>query len=196
MEGPQSPAPDPQAPSAAGQEPPGGWHQPAAPVATVDDAYAVKTGLGRAWGFAILSFGFWTYVWFYRQRKLIDGELGHGRDDATLHTLGLLVPILNFFIVYWFWRDVNEVRRRVGLEPFPDVAYIVGSIFLAPVFYSLALGHVNEYWDVRTQGLASEGRVTSMEKVAIGVGIAIWALFVLTIVVSILIVIIAAGASS
>ena len=63
--------------------------------------YAVKYSLGRAWGYSALSIGMWTGYWFYVTRKLFDGEIAAGRDDALLHTHGLYVPVLNVFILYW-----------------------------------------------------------------------------------------------
>jgi hypothetical protein len=65
------------------------------------EAYAVKRGLGRCIGFTILSFGAWAFFWLYAHRKLLDAELGQGRDDAVLHTVGFMVPIWNVFILYW-----------------------------------------------------------------------------------------------
>jgi hypothetical protein len=160
------------------------------------EAYAVKRGLGRAWGFSILSLGIWGYWWFYVHRKLLDGELGAGRDDAVLHTVGLFVPILNFFILYWLWRDISALRTRVGLPDFPAGAYVVGAIFLAPVVYSFVLVKLNEYWDVRTQGLAIDAPMTTGEKVAVGVGAAFFVLWVLLIVVGIIVAIATSGSSS
>jgi hypothetical protein len=52
------------------------------------EAYAVKRPLGRVWAYSVLSFGLYGYAWFHIQRRLLDGEMGLGRDDATLHTLG------------------------------------------------------------------------------------------------------------
>jgi hypothetical protein len=159
------------------------------------EAYAVKRGLGRCWGFGVLSFGAWTYYWFYVHRKLLDGELGGARDDAVLHTLGLFVPVLNFFILYWLWRDLNLLRQSVGLPEFPVVPYVIGSIFLAPVFYSLVVGKLNEYWDTRLGGLAGDAPVTTAEKVIIGIGVGLWVLWFLTILLTILIVILAESSS-
>jgi hypothetical protein len=62
--------------------------------------HAVKYGLGRAWGYSVLSFGAWPFYWFYGNRRLLDGETARRRDDALLHTLGLCVPVLNGFILY------------------------------------------------------------------------------------------------
>jgi hypothetical protein len=175
------------------QEPPGGWH---APPSYPGDAYAVKRGLGRVWVFSILSFGLYGMYWFYVNRKLLDGEVGQGRDDATLHTLGLFVPILNYFILYWLWRDLCALRIRAGLSEFPVVPYVIGAAFLAPVFYSFVLVKLNEYWDARTQGLATDAPVTTGEKVVVGVGAAFWVLWVLVIVISIVVAIVAGSSSS
>jgi hypothetical protein len=149
------------------------------------EAYAVKRPLGRVWAYSVLSFGLYGYAWFYLQRRLLDGELGLQRDDATLHTLGLLVPILNFFIIFWLWRDLNALRERFGLPEFPAVAYLVGSIFVAPVFFSLVVNRLNEYWDVRTHGLATEADLSGFEKAAVVIGACFLALWVLALAVGI-----------
>jgi hypothetical protein len=177
------------------QEPPGGWHQPPAQTAYPAEAYAVKRPLGRTFGFTVLSLGGYAYYWFYVTRKQLDGEVADGRDDAVLHTLGLLVPVLNFFVTWWLWRDLNFLRVRVGLTEFPAIAYLIGSIFLAPVFYSLVLNRVNEYWDVRTQGLATDAPVTAAEKLIVGLGAAVLALVVLVILIAVVLAI-ALSASS
>jgi hypothetical protein len=70
--------------------------------------YAVKYGLGRAWGYSALSSGMWLVYWFHRNRKLLDGELGRGRDDALVHSIGLLVPVWNIFVLYWLYREATE----------------------------------------------------------------------------------------
>ena len=159
------------------------------------EAYAVKRSLGRCIGFSVLSFGGWPFYWFYVNRRLLDGEVGRGRDDALLHMLGLFVPVLNVFVTYWLWRDLNELRLRVGLPEFPVVGYTVGSIFLAPVFWCLVLPQFNAYWDVRLQGWAAEAPVTTVEKVVIGIGIGLWVLWLLAIVLTVLVLVLSARSS-
>lgn len=144
--------------------------------------YAVKYGLGRAWGYSVLSFGAWPFYWFYGNRKLLDGEMALGRDDAMLHTLGLCVPVLNGFILYWLYRDLDELRRRAGLAGLPVGWYVAGGLFVAPILYSIALGKVNEFWDVRTQGLATEAPMPGAEKAVIAVGASFWVLSVLWLI--------------
>ena len=158
--------------------------------------YAVKYDLGRAWGYSLVSFGTWTFYWFYVTRRLLDGEVGRGRDDALLHTLGLLVPVLNVFVVYWLYRDLDEVRRRAGLTGLSVGGYVAGAIVAAPIVYSIALGKVNEFWDVRTQGLATEAPVTGGEKAIVAVGAALWILWVLSLVLLLVLLIVFGESSS
>jgi hypothetical protein len=158
--------------------------------------YAVKYSLGRAWGYSLLSFGLWPSYWFYVNRRLFDGETGGGRDDALLHTLGLFVPVLNVFIVYWLYRDLDELRRRVGLPGLAVAGYVVGGILAAPILYSIALGRVNEYWDVRTQTLAAEAPTTAAEKAVLAAGGAIWLLVVLSLVLLVVLLVVGGASSS
>ena len=207
-EAPQSPSAFPPAPQSPGglqapggysaPMPPGGWQQPTGGMATAHPHHGGKFGLGRAVGFSILSFGLWSYYWFYVTRKDLDLELGGQRDDALLHTLGLLVPILNFFIVYWLWRDISLVRGRAGLSEFSAGGYLVAAIlgsFVvigAIVVYGLVLNKLNEYWDRRAGGVAPDRPVATAEKVVVGIGVALLLLYLLIIVI----IIIAAVASS
>lgn len=148
--------------------------------------YAVKHSLGRAWMYSLLSFGMWPGYWFYVNRKLLDGETGRGRDDALLHTLGLFVPVLNVFVLYWLYRDLDELRRRNGLPGLPVAGYVVGGVLAAPILYTIALGTVNEYWDVRTQGLATEAPTTTAEKVVLALGAGVWILWLFAVLLGVL----------
>ena len=157
------------------QEPPGGWDRPV-PVAAVD-TYGVKFSQRRAWGFSIITWGVWAVWWLHTTRQRFDAELGDGRDDALKHTLLYFVPIANYFVIYWLWRDMNVLRRRVGLPGFPVAGYVLGAILLAPVFFTLALNRHNEYWDARFPGQAVDAPIGTGEKVAIALGIVVFLLY-------------------
>ncbi len=139
--------------------------------------YAVKYGLGRAWGFTLLTVGLWLVFWFHRTRKLLDGELARGRDDALVHTIGLLVPIWNIFVLYWLYRDLDELRRGKGLPGLEVPLYSVGGALAPALTYSIALGKFNELWDRRTQGLAVNAPVSTGEKAVLGAGGLLWLLY-------------------
>jgi hypothetical protein len=154
------------------------------PVPAGGNPWAVKYSLGRAVGYAILSFGLWTYWWFYKTRELFNRELGKTDESAVLYTLGLLVPILNFFIIYWLWRDLGQLRVRVGLSETNATLYLILLIvgifipFLPIIVYILVLNEVNEYWDVRSQGAATDAPFEGGEKVLVFIGVGLWILFI------------------
>jgi hypothetical protein len=75
------------------------------------------------------------------------------------------------------------------------VGYTFGAIFLAPVFYCLVLVRVNEYWDVRLGGWAREAPVTTVEKVILGIGAALWLLWALLLLLTILLLVLSEGGS-
>jgi hypothetical protein len=133
----------------------------------------------------------WLIYWFHRTRKLLDGELGRGGDDAVLHSIGLVVPVWNVFVLYWLYRDIDELRRWNGLPEIPVAAYVAGGALVPGLMYSIALGKVNEYWDVRTQGLATDAPTTTGEKALLAVGVSMWLLWTLGFVV-----LVTVGASS
>lgn len=145
--------------------------------------YPVKLPLGRVIGLSALSFGIYGFWWLHTVRRQLDQQVGAGRDDATMHTLGLFVPVLNWFVVYWLWRDLNALRVRVGLPEFPLVGYLIGSILgLSFVFFPLVSNELEQYWDASTGGRAVDAPLTGGEKIIAGVGVALWALFLLAMV--------------
>jgi hypothetical protein len=127
---------------------------------------AIKRSFLRVVACSLASFGVYGYWWFYVYRSRMNAELGKN-DDAGLHTAGLFVPILNLYIVYLLWKDISDARARVGLSEFSAVGYLVGAIFLAPVFYGLVNAKLNEYWDRRTGNQATDAPFTSGEKLAV-----------------------------
>jgi hypothetical protein len=169
---------------------PPGYAQPPRPATGGGPAFgelAIKRGVGRVIGFSILSFGIYTYYWFFVTRKQLNGELG-STDDPGLYTAGLLVPVLNIVVTYWLWRDISLLRQRVGLPEFNVVLWIVLAMFVpfaALIVYPMVVNRLNEYWDVRTGGAAVTAPVTRGEKIVLGVGVAFWVIFLLIIVVAI-----------
>ncbi len=193
---PPPPPPPPGPGQPAGAVPPGYGRppMPAGGSGPVVGELAIKRGVGRVIGFSVLSFGIYTYYWFFVTRKQLNSELS-STDDPGLYTAGLLVPILNIIITYWLWRDLDALRRRVGLPEFNVILWLVLAMFIpfaALVIYPMVVQRLNEYWDARTAGAAVTAPVTTGEKIVVGIGAAIWAFFVLIIVI----VIIASAASS
>jgi hypothetical protein len=146
---------------------------------------AIKRSFARVAIATLASVGVYTYWWFYIYRQRISAELGKN-DDAGLHTAGLFVPILNIYLIYLFWKDISDARVRIGLSEIPVIPYIIGALFIAPLFYGLVNGHLNEYWDHRTAGQATDAPFTTGEKLAIFIPLVLvggfWLLFILIVV--------------
>jgi hypothetical protein len=186
---PPPPPPDPPLAQPPAAVPPG-YAQPVAPAGgagPVVGELAIKRGVGRVIGFTLLSPVIYPYYWFFVTRKQLNSELG-STDDAGLYTAGLLVPILNIIIIYWLWRDIDALRRRVGMPEFNVILWLVLSAFVpfaAIVFYPMVVNRLNEYWDVRTHGLATDADLSAFEKAAVVIGACLLALWLLTLVVGI-----------
>lgn len=139
--------------------------------------YGVKFSQRRAWGLSIVTWGVWAVWWLHATRGRFDAELANGRDDALKHSLLYFVPIANYFVIYWLWRDLDILRQRVGLPSMPVVGYVLGAVVLAPVFFTIVLNRYNEYWDARLEGRALRAPVTTSEKVAIAIGVVVFLLY-------------------
>jgi hypothetical protein len=126
---------------------------------------ALKRSVVRCLACSVVSFGVYGFYWFHQYRRRVSAELG-GRDDAGLHTAGLLVPFLNYYLTYLLWRDIGEARRRVGLSDIPAGPYVVASVFVAPLVCGIVASRLNEYWDRRTGGTATDAPFTAGEALA------------------------------
>jgi len=154
---------------------------------------AVKRSYGRVIGFSILSLGVYTLYWFYVTRKQLSRELGTN-DNAGLQTLGNIVPVLNFFVAHWLWRDLDRLHKNVGLQGFDAglytavnvVAAFVGANFIV---YLIMLGKFNEYYDRSRGGQATDAPITKGEIAAVVIPAIVF------VVVIVLIIVIAVAAS-
>lgn len=165
--GPPPPAAGaPPAPAAPAPSVPAFPPSTSAAVGPAVGELAIKRGFMRCAVAMILSFGIYSFYWFFQYRRRINAELGKN-DDAALHTVGMIVPILNFFLLYLLWKDISDARVRIGLSEIPVVPYVVGAIFIAPIFYGLVNSNLNEYWDRRTSGQATDAPWTRGEKLAV-----------------------------
>jgi len=158
--------------------------------AETGQAYPVKWPMGRVIVFSIISLGVYSFYWFYVTRKQVTQQIG-GNDNAGLQTLGQIVPILNWVIIYWLWRDISALRERVGLTPLNVTLYIVllvvGSVFVGPlvlVIYILVLNALNEYWEMSTNGQAVNKPITTGELLATFVPLVVFVLIIVLVIAS------------
>jgi hypothetical protein len=174
-------APPPAQPPAA--PPPAQPPQPVQPAAMAAvEGWAVKRSVVRV--VLLLFGGTYIFYWFYKTRPKVTAELGT-HDNVTGQTWGLLVPILNWFIIYWLLRDIAEVRRRMGMPNDLDaVVMLVIWIFVSPAGIGLSQNQLNEYWDRRSNGYATDAPLTFAEVLA---AVALWIFFILLAVIIVII---------
>ena len=94
-----------------------------------------------------------------------------------MHSIGLVVPVWNIFVLYWLYRDLDDLRRWNGLPGLEIALYTIGGALAPVVTYSMALGKFNELWDRRTHGLAVEASVTRGETAVLAAGVVLWLLY-------------------
>jgi hypothetical protein len=183
------PQPPPAQPPAA--PPPAQPPQQVEPAAAVPaQGWAVKRSVVRV---VLLSFGVtYLFYWFHKTRPKVTAELGT-YDNVTGQTWGLLVPILNYFILYWLLRDIAQMRLRLGMRAEPEpVIMLVIWFFVAPVGFGLSQQQLNEYWDYRSGGYATDDPLTVTEVL---LAYAFWIVY-FAIIVVVIIVAVAASSSS
>ena len=180
---PQPPPAQPPAAPPPATPPPAQPPQQVQPVATAAvEGWAVKRSVVRV--VLLLFGGTYIFYWFYKTRPKVTAELGT-HDNVTAQTWGLLVPILNWFIIYWLLRDIAEVRRRMGMPNDLDaVVMLVIWIFVSPAGIGLSQNQLNEYWDRRSNGYATDTPLTFAEVLA---AVALWIFFILLAVIIVII---------
>ncbi len=194
------PPPAPGAPGAPGYPPappPGGMpaygYAPPPPSVGPEDM-PVRRSYLRIVGFSALSIGLYTLYWFYVTRKQLSRELGTN-DRAGLQTAGNFVPILNYFIAHWLWRDISLLRQRVGLPGFDVAPYtagnVVGSLFgLQFIVYLLIQEKLNNYYDRSRGGRAPDAPYTAGE-----IAVVVIPLLLFAGLIALVIILAAAGAA-
>ncbi len=83
-------------------------------------AFSNHQPLGRLAALLFLSYGIYQFFWFWRNWRQL--RVGH----PGWRTAGLLVPFLNFWLVYDQFRRVEETARSLGIQ-----AFRAGRVFLA-----------------------------------------------------------------
>ena len=145
----------------------------------------VKRSIPRVIIFYLLS-PLYAFYWFYQTRTVVTQQVS-SKDQVGLQTLGLIVPILNVFILYWLFRDIDKFNKAQGGQGFPALWFILGPIILsiipvigligplvALVLFIIVLTRLNEALD--KQG-ATEAPYTTGEIATVVAGVILWILY-------------------
>lgn len=148
------------------------------PTTSTNETLAVKRSVLRVVLFSIISLGIYGFYWFYVTRKQVTAEV-NGKDQVGLQTAGLIVPILNIFILYWLYRDIDILHKKVGLTGIPALPLALAPVVVSVIIqltpklsilglsnllvFAFVVSKVNEYWDKKTDGRATNAPVTPGE---------------------------------
>lgn len=153
------------------------------PSSTTDaEGWRVKRSWVRVLVLNLVSLGFYSVYWFYQVRKQIFTEQKNSSSSAGLHTLGLVVPILNWFILYWLYKDLAVIAKQQGREVSALLLFLL-TFFVGAIGQILAQEELNKYWDAKSGGKATAAKVTAAEVIVSLLGAFFFIFFIVAIVV-------------
>lgn len=135
--------------------------------------------------YLFLSFGLWSLAWVWHHSKEVSPQLRND-DPSVLRTVLSVVPIANYVVLYWVWDDIDKYARGTGTGQFNTVLWLVLTIVLgfpALIAYPMAQSRMNAAHVAASNGTATKAPLYLADKITIGIGLALWALFLLIIVV-------------
>jgi hypothetical protein len=185
MNAPQQPPPYQQA-----YAPPMG---PLPPPVPMPDNRVIRS-VGRCIALLILSWGFWGFAWVYHTTKDVSPRVNRPTSPAARAWM-YAVPILNLFVLYWCWRDIEEYTKRSRAQSFDLLLWFLLSIlvgFVALYSYPMVQSRLNDAHRAATNGTAENAPMKSIDWIMIAVG---WAFMLLWIVFIVLIALVASTSS-
>lgn len=145
----------------------------------------VKRGWVRVLVLTILSFGLYSIYWFYVTRRDVFKEGGQHKS-AFLHTLGLFVPILNFFIYYWLVKDVAELAGKVKAKEVQVPLLVLLWIFVSIAGQVMTQVSWNDYWDKKLGKQAGNIPIKPIEIVIVLISVLLWVVFWIVMIIVII----------
>jgi hypothetical protein len=135
----------------------------------------VIRSVGSCLGWLLLSFGLWSYAWIYATLSEI-GDAMRKDTNATLKTVLYLIPIVNFFVLYFTWKDVSEFVEGTGEESFSPILYVLLALIpIVNLFVFISVQRkLNAAWMRATNGTAQKAELGTLGLVMVIVGVLFW----------------------
>lgn len=93
----------------------------------------------KIWQFVLLyifTFGFYFFYWFYHNNKLL-----YSYNKITirpwLRTLGLIVPILNLYLIWNFFNDIKKFADKANVPSYPSPLLLTAAFVLCCALFNL-----------------------------------------------------------
>ncbi len=152
--------------------------------AAVAGSPAVIRSVGKCILLTLVSFGLWSFAWIYHTAKEVSPAAGEESSPA-LRTFGWVIPIVNYFVLWLSWRDVENFLKKNDSRDFPLVVYFILTIlipFVAIFTYISVQGRLNDGWRKATGGQATDAPLEGIDWVFILLG---WVFLALVLIVGV-----------
>lgn len=146
----------------------------------------VLRSIGSCFGWLLLSFGLWGAAWVYNNLNEI-GDATQKDTNATLKTVLYFVPIVNLFVLYFVWKDVDEFVEGTGEQGFSVILYTLLTIFIpfAAIFtYISVQNKLNAAWGRATNGTAQKADLGTFGMITVVIGAIFWVFYIGIIVIA------------
>jgi hypothetical protein len=145
------------------------------------------------WHFVLLSvitFGIYDIYWYYRNWKNLK-EYKNMNFSPAWRTVGLFIPILNFFLIYKAHKEYRNLIKEVGIKRdiypglillviiisirlinLPDPYWLLSLISTIPL--AIVQGILNELWKEVQPGYIHRTQFSARQMILIIIGGVLW----------------------
>ncbi len=146
---------------------------------------AVIRSVGRCILLTIVSFGLWAFAWIYHTADEVSPAAGE-EASPPLRMIGFLIPLVNIFVLFLCWRDIDNFLKKNGAKDFHVVLFLLLTIFIpfAGIFtYIIVQNRLNAGWETATGGAATDAPMQTIDWVFLLAG---WVVIGLAIIFAVL----------
>ena len=152
---------------------------------TIGGNPAVIRSVGKCILLTLVSFGLWAFAWVYHTADEVSPAAGE-QASPPLRMVGFLIPLVNIFVIFLSWRDIDNFLKKHGAQDFHVIVFLLLTIFIpfAGIFtYIIVQGRLNKGWEVATGGGATDAPMQPIDWVFVLAG---WVVLAIAIVFAIL----------
>jgi hypothetical protein len=149
---------------------------------------AVIRSVGKCILLLFFSFGLWGFAWMYHTAKEVSAHVRQPPPSPGVRALLYIIPIVNYVFLFFTWQEISDYCKRAGAQDFNVVLFFVLTILVPfAAFFTLPIiqTRMNDAHRAATNGAATDARMETIDWVFVGIGIAVFALYLLIIIAAI-----------
>jgi len=124
----------------------------------------IKKGWLRVLLLSIFSLGFYQIYWYYTTSKLVKHFLKEDYSPGW-RTVGLFVPILSWFMIYYLIDDISRLQEEADIESLisPGWMLVLAIFTKGSIYPAVTQNEFDQYLDIKTGNGASFSRISIVE---------------------------------